>query len=251
MTYLKTLSIEYDPDDWIRHGEPLKTSKKYTQTFDHRRISQVIDRMKILLIFFDYALREAKIEMKDPAVTTVWIGLSRNPKSELNVSKKNLGIDLDCDPADLTDIPKTAEALGEFALECWEKAIERLEVETDFPAAFVREQMDKFRAQGYAMGNSLKPAKIKGSKATARIHGKISCARTELFVEVSYRKHVLFERKIWDTPEQAFNIAYTRRDFVVEDGCFKVREAVLGLLPEAVFPLDSLPDDFALTLVER
>ncbi|MES2541941.1 MAG: hypothetical protein V4583_15375, partial [Pseudomonadota bacterium] len=98
------------------------------------------------------------------------------------------------------------------------------------------------------VGGTLKPQPITGSKAKARIHGKVSGARTELWVEVTHRKDVLFERKIWDTPAYAFNVAYYKRATVIEDGHFIIRAAPLNLVPEARFPLDCLPQEFLKTL---
>ncbi|MCB2130829.1 MAG: hypothetical protein KDE03_17625 [Rhodobacteraceae bacterium] len=252
--YLKTLRLDYDANGVLEVpcGLPEEPGARQKQLDLSWRLSRVIDRLKISWVVFEYALRAAKIEMKDPRTTTVWLTLSRFPNPDLISSKGNLNIDRPYDPLKLLDIPLTAEAYGEFVLECWDWAIERLENETDFPADFIREQMAKFRAQGYAMGNTLKQVSIVGSKAKARIHGEISCVRTVLKVEVSYRGEILFERVIWDVPDQAFNTAYEQRKVIVENGQFKVLGARWFrdhfMLPEAAFPLDSLPEAFRKTL---
>lgn len=186
--------------------------------------------------------------MHRPVTTAVWLVLTRKPSHSLQLAKGNLQLDRPFDPLALLELPTDAEALGEFALGCWDWTLGRLETETDIPATFVRERMERFRAQGYAQANTLRPQRIVGSRAKARIHGVVTCARTVLRVEVSHRKEPLFERMIWDVPDLAFGIAYTPREIAVEDSQLKVREASLGLLPEAAFPLDSLPSAFLRTL---
>ena len=253
MTHLKSLRINYTSNAGLPHAERLPPGIEGQRQLAYiRSISKVISRMNAPMIFFEYALQSSKIVMSAPPTTHVTLLLSRDPRPGLDYEDigkvKNIQIDLEFDPAKLLDIPQTNKTLGEFALGCWEQAIQRLEAETDFPADFIREQMEMFRAQGYVLDNTLKPVTIVGTKAKARIHGEVGCARTVLKVEVAYRKKVLFERVIWDTPEQAFNIAYSKRECVVEGGQFKVRAARMGLLPEASFPLETLPEEFLKTI---
>jgi hypothetical protein len=199
-------------------------------------------------MFLYYVLRDAKFTMQKPHVRRVYVTIARDPVPNLEVTRHFVNSYRQLDPMLLLDIPNGPAALGEFAIECWESAFPRLEQETDFPVAVIRSHFDKFRKQGYAVGGTLKPQLIGGSKAKARIHGKVSGARTELWVEVTHRGDILFERKIWDTPDYAFNVAYYQRDSVVEDGHLIIRAAPLNLVPEARFPLDSLPAEFLKTL---
>jgi hypothetical protein len=212
------------------------------------RISGVTVQLRPLQIALRYALRSAKITMQKPPVRKVYVTLSRDPAPKLEATRHFVKCGRQLDPMLLLDIPDDPAALGEFAIECWESAFPVLEQETDFPVAFIRSQFDKFRKQGYAVGGTLKPRLIGGSKAKARIHGKVSGARTELWVEVTHRGEILFERKIWDTPQYAFDVAYYQRDVVIQDGHLIIRAAPLNLVPEARFPLDSLPAEFLKTL---
>lgn len=252
MAFLKELQLIYAP----RGQLSADGQEVHAPAPDARTISKILDPMKIVSIFLSQELRQARIEMNTPPTIHVGIRLTRIPDPKLNHrtfgTTNSLWIDRPFDPDEFLNIQKTPEAMGEFVLGCWEWAMPRLEAETDFPGAFLREQIEKFRAQGYAMGSTLKPAAIKGSKARARVHGSVSCTRTILKVEVTYRKKRLFERVIWDVPEQAFNIAYSKREFAVEDGQFKVRGArPIGnqfLLPEVAFDLEGLLEDFLRTL---
>jgi hypothetical protein len=193
-------------------------------------------------------ISEAKITMHQPPVRKVFVTLARDPVEKLEITRHFANFTRQLDPMQLLDIPEDSAALGEFSIGCWEAAFPTLEKETDLPVSFIRSQFEPFRQRGYAVGGTLKPQAIAGSKAKARIHGKVSGARTELKVEISIKGQVLFERLIWDTPQQAINVAYYPRDIVVEDGHLVVRAAALNLVPEARFPLDSLPQEFQKTL---
>lgn len=249
-SYLIDLEIDWLGDERFPYlDDPLATAQQKMWGQDHAmRISQVKSRLKPLEIFLHYALRDSKITMQKPPVRKAYVTLSRDPVPDLAITRHFVNFIRQYDPMQLLDIPHDAASYGEFAIECWEAALPKLEAETDFPTAFIRSQFDRFRKQGYAVGGTLKPQAIAGSKAKARIHGKVSGARTELWVEVTHRKDILFERKIWDTPDNAFNVAYYKRDTVIEDGHLIIRAAPLNLVPEARFPLDSLPEEFLKTL---
>ncbi len=238
-------------------GLPVDPDLRQRQLKLAGELGGVVGRLKLVMYFFEQILRDARIQMYNPPATHVTLLLSRRPRPGLDFGRagKDNVIQLDraYDPRQLLDLPVEARALGEFALDCWEWALPRLEGETDFPGDFLREKIEQFRVQGYALSNTLKPVGIAGSKAKARIHGTVSCARTVLRLEVAYQGKVLFEREIWDTPEQAFNIAYSKREVAVVDGALKVNGARQVhdhfLLPEAVFPLETLPADFLKTLI--
>jgi hypothetical protein len=250
-SYLNTLRIEYDPRGVMPnpYGIPDDPVEREYQLDLAAKLSEVIGSMKLSMIFLSYALQAAKIEMRTPQVRTIWLNLSLQAEQTVNVSKGNLSIYREFDPIKLLEIPYDAESYGEFTINCWEWAANRLEAETDFPAEFVRDQMKKFRTKGYGITNTLKPQIIAGSKAKARIHGFVSCTQTVTKVEVSFRGQPLFERTIWDAPVQGFSVAYNRCEAIVEDGQFKVRGAAVDLMPEASFLLDSLPEQFLKTLV--
>jgi hypothetical protein len=249
-SYLVELIIDWLGDERFPYlDDPLASPQQKIWGKDHAsRISQVKSRLSPLEIFLHYALRDAKITMQKPAVRKAYVTLARDPVPDLAITRHFVNFTRQYDPMQLLDIPHDAASYGEFAIECWEAALPKLEAETDFPTAFIRPQFDRFRKQGYAVGGTLKPQPIIGSKAKARIHGKVSGARTELWVEVTHRKDILFERKIWDTPDYAFNVAYYQRDTVVQDGHLIIRPAPLNLVPEARFPLDDLPEEFRKTL---
>lgn len=249
MPHLKDLRIEFDTEGGLPHAERLSSGKQGEAELAYiQSISGVVDRLKLLWIYFAYVIGDEKILMHKPVTEAVWLTLSRCPNESVVRRKNTLHIGLKYDPADLLKLSQTSEGLGEFALTCWEAVLPRLETETDFPVKLMRTKIAQFRADNYTLTNTLKPVSIAGSKAKARIHGEVGCAQTRLMVEVSYRKKPLFERVIWETADQAFNIAYEKRDCVVEDGQFKVRVAlpvmVKFLLPEAAFALDELPDAF-------
>jgi hypothetical protein len=186
--------------------------------------------------------------MRKPPVRKVYVTVARNLVPPLEVTRHFVSSCRQLDPLLLLEIPNDPAALGEFAIECWEAAFPVLEQETDFPVALIRSQFDRFRKQGYAVAGTQKQQLIDGSKAKARIHGKVSGARTELWVEVIHRGDILFARKFWDTPHYAFNVAYCKRDIVIQDGYLIIRAAPLNLVPETRFPLDSLPEEFLTTL---
>lgn len=249
-SYLNELIIDWTGDerfpfldDKTVPWETLARSKDLA-----RRISEVRSKLHPLQAHLHYAMQSAKITMKTPPVRKAYVTLCRDRAAEMETTRHFVAYRRQLDPMLLLDIPHDPAALGEFAIECWEAAFPAFERETDFPVDFVRSQFARFRKQGYAVGGTLKPQPITGSKAKARIHGKVSGARTQLWVEVAHRGVILFERQIWDTPEQAFNTAYMGRKIVVEDGHLIVRAATLNLVPEARFPLDTLPAEFLKTL---
>lgn len=255
--FLKSLRIGHNSDGGVPTMEdmPEDPAERRHVIATARAISKLLDRMKLAGIYLEYKLQEARIVMQDPPAERLSLVLTRCPEPDWSVSYGTLGLDREFDPVKLLDLPHDAEVLGEFAIECWDWAIRRLEPETDIPAEFLRAQLEAFRRDRYTLSNQLNPVPIAGSKCKARVFGDITCASSVIKVEVAYRKKPLFERVIWDVPEQGFNVAYEKRDCVVEDGFFKVRPAGtaivpgLGFTPEVCFPLDSLPEAFLETLI--
>lgn len=253
--YLKWLNLKFDLSGSLEETtklSPLERKENYNQYVGS--ISKVVSASSALMIFLESALRISKIEMLAPPTSDVWLTLTRQPRHKFEYSKRHklIQIDREYDPNLLLNIPYDTRSLGEFSIGCWEWALPYLALETDFPVNFVQQQLDRFRKEDYSIRNQMGESKISGSKAKARIYGSVSCAQTILNVAVSFRGEILFEREIWHNPQPAFTIAYTKREFAVENGCFKVLGArkVLDkyLLPEASFPLDGLPDSFLRTL---
>ncbi|MCB2130753.1 MAG: hypothetical protein KDE03_17235 [Rhodobacteraceae bacterium] len=251
---LKALKLDYSPEgitpdpNWT--PPPLPPGRIAPNYFG--AISGVVSSMNMLQIHFAYGLRALKLQMSDPPACEVLVQLTRQARPEPFFERGFLFVDREYDPVKLLDMPYDAKVRGEFSIDCWEWGADQLERTTDFPADFVRKSIALFRHNNYAVEGVLGEQKIVGSKAKARIHGSVSATRTILRVKVTHRGQELFERVIWDVPEQAFNGAYERRTIVVEDGQFKVLGARWFrdhfMLPEAAFPLDSLPEAFRKTL---
>lgn len=212
------------------------------------RISIPTSSLQLVGAFFFYQLQKAKLQMLNPRASKALVYLSRRPEPDVRFVRGDLYVEVDKDPLVLLNLQNDAAEMGEFALECWEMAFPALSAQTDFPVEYVRGLMDRFREQNYAQGNTLKPQRILGSRAMARIHGVVSCARTVLKVEVSIDGEKLFERTIWDVPKQLFNVAYMERKIKVESGRLIVCPAALDLAPETSFTLESLPEEFLKTL---
>jgi hypothetical protein len=249
-SHLQKLSLEYDadsvlPDIYTLGDDPIARE-------DRRQLAQKLNaaiiRLRMVSVFFRHALAAAKIEMKHPPVNEVQLFLSKGSLRDRSTYRKILIIFRNFDPLELLEIPYDAKSYGEFAIECWEWATKQLEAETDFPAQFVRDMLQRFRRNDYAVKSTLKPQKIVGSKAKARIHGVISCVHTVLKMEVSYRGKPLFERTIWESPAAEWVVAYQARSVLIEDGRLKVRGTPLDPMPEASFALDTLPEEFLKTL---
>ncbi len=249
-SYLIDLVIDWQGDERFPYlDDPTVPWEIKTRSADMaRRISEVKAKLRPLEAHLYYALLAAKITMQRPPVRKVYVMIARDVQEGLEMTRHFTCYRRQLDPMFLLDIDHDPAALGEFSVRCWEGAFPTLERETDFPVDFVRSQFAAFRQQGYAVGGTLKPQSIGGSKAKARIHGKVSGTRAQLWVEVAHRGDILFERQIWDTPEQAFNTAYMGREILVEDGQLIIRATPLNLVPEARFPLDSLPTEFLKTL---
>lgn len=232
-----------DPDDLTVGSEERTRNRDLA-----RRITKPIMSMQIVGAFFHYLLKKDKLQMFRPKASEIFVYLSRCPEVDIKVNRGALFVEIQEDPLVLLGLPNHSAIMGEFALSCWEKAIPKLIDETDFPAEIFREYMEKFRSQNYSLRNTLKRQRILGSTAWARIHGTVSCARTIVSIEVTNRGQHLFEKVIWDVPEQLFNVAYTQRDILVEGQALKVGAAGLNFAPEVLFPLDSLPSEFLKTL---
>lgn len=245
------LSLEYDDDSVLPDVYTLGNDEVARE--DRRQLAQKLNseiiRLRTLSVFFRYALAAAKIEMKNPPVNRIQLFLTKGSVRDRYTDKKILIMFRDFDPMRLLEIPYDAKSYGEFAIECWEWATTQLEADTDFPAPFVRDMLQRFRRNGYGVSSTLKPQKIDGSKAKARIHGTISSVHTILKMEVSHRGKPLFERTIWESPAAEWVVAYQARKVLIEDGHLKVRGSPLDPMPKVSFPLDSLPEEFLKTLV--
>lgn len=245
------LSLEYDSESALPDVYTLGNDEVARE--DRRQLAQKLNteiiRLRTLSVLFRYALAAAKIEMKNPPVNKIQLFLTKGSARDRYTDKKILIMFRDFDPMRLLEIPYDAKSYGEFAIECWEWATTQLEADTDFPAQFVRDTLERFRRNEYAVKSTLKPQKIEGSKAKARIHGTISSVHTVLKMEVSHRGKPLFERTIWETQWSALVVAYQARRVLIEDGYLKVRGSPLDPMSEASFPLNTLPEEFLKTLV--
>jgi hypothetical protein len=247
---LRRMEIEWDSKGLLPNPEDTTIgSEERIRNKDLAwRISTQASKLQLVGAFFFYQLKKVDMIMARPPASRVLLYLSREPEPGVRVTKGTLLVAIAADPMKLLELSNDAAEMGEFALSCWERSFTILSAETDFPVLDIRPLMDAFRQQGYTQDNTLPLQPIGGSRAKARLHGKVSCARTLVWLEVRDGNRILFERLIWDAPQQIFNLAYMKREIEVDQHKLIVRAGPLNLAPEVSLPLDSLPRDFLKTL---
>lgn len=136
---IPTLDNRPSGDEGRRHAELVNDITKARKRFDP------------LTMYFDTVLKKQKPVMSDPYVESVNLIFTRRPRPEPDLGCGGVDLDIDFDPMALLEQPYDAKILGEFAISCWEGAIERLDDYPEFPRDLVREVMEDFRQDGYRL----------------------------------------------------------------------------------------------------
>lgn len=249
--YIK--SIIFLPSEDLSLSDECKRHLGAAKSKEWLAVGRALGELSLLNMFLVDALRKDKIEMKNPSVPQIYIDLTLTPKPAPEIAKKYLSAEVYCEPWKILEIPRNPKSYGEYAIGIWTKALDVFTPHTDIPAKFINKKIDDFVEQDYAYKWSSKTTPIYGSKAKAIFHTSVSCVSTEIWLELAYRKHTLFQCKIQETSDQYYNFAFDERRVAVQNGKLIVfgERPVFGkfILSEATIPLEKLPDIFMKTLV--